>query len=133
MRRAQREANFDDDAGRREECLRNRSEKEHLRELRARPLPRAAGNTVGPKPAKALPGEAPLSITVSWMESQNGNPGLILPSQGMGLSYFRKIPRFHARSSGKSREMLLSEHWHQRALRNCCRIELDKVRRFARV
>ena len=67
--------------GRREKCLRNRSEKGHLPALRCPPEakpapPGAAGNTVDRKPAKTLQREVVQPIRELESESQNGNPGL---------------------------------------------------------
>ena len=81
IRRAPSGANFDDDAGRREKCLRNSFEQEHFRALRAHQMrnrpSRRRWKHRGPKPAKTLPREVVRSELES--ERQNGNPSLATP------------------------------------------------------
>ena len=82
MRRAQREANFDDDAGAKgkvsAEPFGKRAARGVARPSDAKPAPsRRRWEHRGPKPAKTLPSEAIWSIRRVGSESQNGNPGLI--------------------------------------------------------
>jgi hypothetical protein len=67
--------------GRREKCLRNRSEKGHLPALRCPPEakpapPGVAGNTVDQNRAKPCRGRLPGLYSELELERQNGNSGL---------------------------------------------------------
>jgi hypothetical protein len=66
--------------GRTGKCLRDRSEKGHLWELRAHQMrnrpSRRRWKHRGPKPAKTLQREVVQPIRELESESQNGNPGL---------------------------------------------------------
>ena len=68
--------------GRREECLRNVRKKgisgrSRAHQMQNRTLPGDSGSTV--KQNLAERGRS--AYTVSWMESQNGNPRLMIPPQ----------------------------------------------------